>query len=174
MKVTQSAILNPTLAAEASRLGAAVARLRIARGLEQDQWRSGRASHEIRRIGWKKTILESPWANSCVIWTPLCRASAPRSGCRKARSQLSTTRSPAARHSHYPLTSPSSASRESGEQCANGRCASKMSSSDSRLEIPASDGAAAAKIPSFAAMTLELQDPPCRDFACSKSHGAVA
>jgi transcriptional regulator with XRE-family HTH domain len=37
MKVTQSAVLNPALAAEAKRLGAAVARLRIARGVKQDQ-----------------------------------------------------------------------------------------------------------------------------------------
>src|ERR1700736_559997 len=37
MKVTQAAVLNPTLAAEAKRLGAAVARLRIARGMKQDQ-----------------------------------------------------------------------------------------------------------------------------------------
>ena len=37
MKITQSAVLNPTLAAEAKRLGAAVARLRIARGMKQDQ-----------------------------------------------------------------------------------------------------------------------------------------
>src|SRR5258708_20380909 len=37
MKVTQSAVLNPTLAAEAKRLGAALARLRIARGMKQDQ-----------------------------------------------------------------------------------------------------------------------------------------
>jgi DNA-binding XRE family transcriptional regulator len=37
MKITQSAVLNPTLAAEAKRLGAALARLRIARGIKQDQ-----------------------------------------------------------------------------------------------------------------------------------------
>jgi transcriptional regulator with XRE-family HTH domain len=37
MKVTQSAVLNPSLAAEAKKLGAALARLRIARGLKQDQ-----------------------------------------------------------------------------------------------------------------------------------------
>ena len=37
MKVTQSAVLNPILAAEAKRLGAALARLRIARGVKQDQ-----------------------------------------------------------------------------------------------------------------------------------------
>jgi transcriptional regulator with XRE-family HTH domain len=37
MKVTQSAVLDPTLAAEAKRLGAALARLRIARGMKQDQ-----------------------------------------------------------------------------------------------------------------------------------------
>jgi transcriptional regulator with XRE-family HTH domain len=37
MKITQSAVLNPTLAAEAKRLGAALARLRIARGMKQDQ-----------------------------------------------------------------------------------------------------------------------------------------
>lgn len=37
MKVTQSAVLNPILAAEAKRLGAALARLRIARNMKQDQ-----------------------------------------------------------------------------------------------------------------------------------------
>src|SRR5271154_7162017 len=37
MKITQSAVLDPTLAAQAKRLGAALARLRIARGLKQDQ-----------------------------------------------------------------------------------------------------------------------------------------
>lgn len=37
MKVTQSAVLNPALAAEAKRLGAALARLRIARKMKQDQ-----------------------------------------------------------------------------------------------------------------------------------------
>jgi transcriptional regulator with XRE-family HTH domain len=37
MKVTQSSLLNPRLAAEAKKLGAAVARLRIARGMKQDQ-----------------------------------------------------------------------------------------------------------------------------------------
>lgn len=37
MKVTQSAVLNSTLAAEAKRLGAALARLRIARKMKQDQ-----------------------------------------------------------------------------------------------------------------------------------------
>jgi transcriptional regulator with XRE-family HTH domain len=37
MKITQSAVLNPTLAAEAKMLGAALARLRIARGIKQDQ-----------------------------------------------------------------------------------------------------------------------------------------
>ena len=37
MKVTQSAILNSSLAAEARKLGAALARLRIARGTKQDQ-----------------------------------------------------------------------------------------------------------------------------------------
>jgi transcriptional regulator with XRE-family HTH domain len=37
MKVTQSAVLNPTLAAEAKKLGATLARLRIARGMKQDQ-----------------------------------------------------------------------------------------------------------------------------------------
>jgi transcriptional regulator with XRE-family HTH domain len=36
MKVTQSAMLKPTLAAEAKKLGSAVARLRIARGMKQD------------------------------------------------------------------------------------------------------------------------------------------
>lgn len=37
MKITQSAVLNPILAAEAKRLGAAFARLRIARNMKQDQ-----------------------------------------------------------------------------------------------------------------------------------------
>lgn len=37
MKVTQSAVLDPSLAAEAKRLGAAFSRLRIARGVKQDQ-----------------------------------------------------------------------------------------------------------------------------------------
>ena len=37
MKVTQSALLDPNRAAEARKLGAAVARLRIARGIKQDQ-----------------------------------------------------------------------------------------------------------------------------------------
>jgi transcriptional regulator with XRE-family HTH domain len=37
MKITQSAVLNPGQAAEAGRLGAALARLRIARGMKQDQ-----------------------------------------------------------------------------------------------------------------------------------------
>lgn len=37
MKVTQSSLLDPRLAAEAKKLGSAVARLRIARGLKQDQ-----------------------------------------------------------------------------------------------------------------------------------------
>src|SRR5580692_5050956 len=37
MKVTQSALLNSAQAAESKRLGAAVARLRIARGMKQDQ-----------------------------------------------------------------------------------------------------------------------------------------
>lgn len=37
MKVTQSAILNPILAAEVKRLGTALARLRIARSMKQDQ-----------------------------------------------------------------------------------------------------------------------------------------
>jgi len=37
MKVTQAAILTPTLASEARKLGAGVARLRIARGIKQDQ-----------------------------------------------------------------------------------------------------------------------------------------
>ncbi len=37
MKITQSSVLNPTLAAEAKRLGAALARLRIARGMKQEQ-----------------------------------------------------------------------------------------------------------------------------------------
>ena len=37
MKVTQSALLNPSQAAQAKKLGAALARLRIARGMKQDQ-----------------------------------------------------------------------------------------------------------------------------------------
>jgi transcriptional regulator with XRE-family HTH domain len=37
MKVTQSALLNSAQAAEAKKLGAALARLRIARGMKQDQ-----------------------------------------------------------------------------------------------------------------------------------------
>lgn len=37
MKVTQSSLLNPRLAAEAKKLGTVVARLRIARGMKQDQ-----------------------------------------------------------------------------------------------------------------------------------------
>ena len=37
MKVTQSALLSPDQAAAAKQLGAALARLRIARGLKQDQ-----------------------------------------------------------------------------------------------------------------------------------------
>lgn len=37
MKITQSAILNPSLAFEAKKLGAALARLRLARGMKQDQ-----------------------------------------------------------------------------------------------------------------------------------------
>jgi DNA-binding XRE family transcriptional regulator len=37
MKVTQSVVMNPTLAAEAKKLGADLARLRIARGMKQDQ-----------------------------------------------------------------------------------------------------------------------------------------
>jgi len=37
MKITQSAALNPGLAAEVQKLGATVARLRIARGVKQDQ-----------------------------------------------------------------------------------------------------------------------------------------
>ena len=37
MKVTQSARLNSVQAAEAKKLGAALARLRIARGMKQDQ-----------------------------------------------------------------------------------------------------------------------------------------
>ncbi|HUL48331.1 MAG TPA: helix-turn-helix domain-containing protein [Steroidobacteraceae bacterium] len=37
MKVTQSAVLDPNRAAEARKLGAALARLRIARGIKQDQ-----------------------------------------------------------------------------------------------------------------------------------------
>src|SRR5580692_1180786 len=37
MKVTQSALLNSSQAAEAKKLGAALARLRIARGMKQDQ-----------------------------------------------------------------------------------------------------------------------------------------
>ncbi|HET7758015.1 MAG TPA: helix-turn-helix transcriptional regulator [Steroidobacteraceae bacterium] len=37
MKVTQSALLSPPQAAEAKKLGTALARLRIARGMKQDQ-----------------------------------------------------------------------------------------------------------------------------------------
>jgi transcriptional regulator with XRE-family HTH domain len=37
MKITQSAVLSPTLAAQAKSLGAALARLRIARSMKQDQ-----------------------------------------------------------------------------------------------------------------------------------------
>ena len=37
MKVTQSAVMNETLAAEAKKVGAALARLRIARGMKQEQ-----------------------------------------------------------------------------------------------------------------------------------------
>src|SRR6201997_5891803 len=37
MKITQSALLNSSQAAEAKKLGAALARLRIARGIKQDQ-----------------------------------------------------------------------------------------------------------------------------------------
>ena len=37
MKVTQSALLSPAQAAEAKKLGASLARLRIARGMKQDQ-----------------------------------------------------------------------------------------------------------------------------------------
>ncbi len=37
MKITQSAILNSSLAAEAQKLGATLGRLRIARGVKQDQ-----------------------------------------------------------------------------------------------------------------------------------------
>jgi transcriptional regulator with XRE-family HTH domain len=37
MKVTQSALLSPSQAAEAKKLGTALARLRIARGMKQDQ-----------------------------------------------------------------------------------------------------------------------------------------
>jgi transcriptional regulator with XRE-family HTH domain len=37
MKITQSMVMNPTLAAEAKKLGAALARLRIARGMKQDE-----------------------------------------------------------------------------------------------------------------------------------------
>src|SRR5436305_14878689 len=37
MKVTQSALLSSSLAAEAKKLGAALARLRIARGMNEDQ-----------------------------------------------------------------------------------------------------------------------------------------
>jgi len=37
MKVTQAAVLTPNLASEARKLGAGLARLRIARGMKQDQ-----------------------------------------------------------------------------------------------------------------------------------------
>ncbi|MGH8293924.1 MAG: helix-turn-helix domain-containing protein [Steroidobacteraceae bacterium] len=37
MKITQSAVLAPSLAVEAKKLGSSLARLRIARGMKQDQ-----------------------------------------------------------------------------------------------------------------------------------------
>jgi transcriptional regulator with XRE-family HTH domain len=37
MKITQSAVLSPAQAAEAKKLGAILARLRLARGMKQDQ-----------------------------------------------------------------------------------------------------------------------------------------
>jgi transcriptional regulator with XRE-family HTH domain len=37
MKITQAAVLTPILASEARNVGAALARLRIARGMKQDQ-----------------------------------------------------------------------------------------------------------------------------------------
>src|ERR1700712_3718835 len=37
MKITQSSVLTASLASEAKKLGAALARLRIARGMKQDQ-----------------------------------------------------------------------------------------------------------------------------------------
>lgn len=37
MKITQSSVLSPDQAAEAKKLGTALARLRIARGMKQDQ-----------------------------------------------------------------------------------------------------------------------------------------
>jgi DNA-binding XRE family transcriptional regulator len=37
MKVTQAAVLTPNLAAEARKLGAGMARLRVARGIKQDE-----------------------------------------------------------------------------------------------------------------------------------------
>jgi transcriptional regulator with XRE-family HTH domain len=37
MKVSQAAVLTPSLTAEAKKLGATLARLRIARGMKQDQ-----------------------------------------------------------------------------------------------------------------------------------------
>ena len=37
MKITQAAVLTPNLASEARKLGASLARLRIARGMKQDQ-----------------------------------------------------------------------------------------------------------------------------------------
>jgi DNA-binding XRE family transcriptional regulator len=37
MKVTQATVLTPNLASESRKLGASVARLRIARGMKQDQ-----------------------------------------------------------------------------------------------------------------------------------------
>src|ERR1700685_1522131 len=53
MKVTQSALLNPAQAAEAKKLGASLARLRIARGMKQDQaaLRAGLSRNTAYRLG---------------------------------------------------------------------------------------------------------------------------
>lgn len=74
MKVTQSAILSPNLASEAKKLGAALARLRIARGVNKTKRHCAPAYHEIRHIGWREAIRESRWAKSCAISMPSCPA----------------------------------------------------------------------------------------------------
>src|ERR1700722_8031892 len=53
MKVTQSALLNSAQAAEAKKLGATLARLRIARGMKQDQaaLRAGLSRNTAYRLG---------------------------------------------------------------------------------------------------------------------------
>ncbi len=59
MKVTQSALLNSSQAAEAKKLGATLARLRIARGMKQDQaaLRAGLSRNTAYRLE-SKTLLE--------------------------------------------------------------------------------------------------------------------